>query len=88
MPAIARVGVDSAGGIILGGGQTTVTANGSRVAVQGDRVAPHGDGPHANATLQEASSSVFAGALRVCRVGDAASCGHVITGGSPNVEAG
>lgn len=87
MPGIARVGVDSAGGIITGGGQSTVYANGALVAVLGDAVAPHGDPPHAAAVMVEASSSVFAGGIPVCRAGDAASCGHTASG-SGNVFAG
>ena len=87
MPGITRVGVDSAGGIILGGGQSTVYANGALVAVLGAAVAPHGDGEHARAVMAEASGTVRAGGIRVCRAGDAASCGHSATG-SGNVFAG
>lgn len=87
MPGIARVGVDTAGGTIVGGGQSTVYANGALVAVLGDAVAPHGPSPHDAAVMVEASSTVFAEGIRVCRAGDAASCGHVATG-SGNVNAG
>ena len=82
MPGIARVGVDSAGG-----GQSTVYCNGALVAILGDAVAPHGPGLHASAVMVEASGTVFAGGIAVCREGDAASCGHVATG-SGNVFAG
>ena len=89
MPAIARVGVDTVGGgVITGGGQSTVFCNGSLVAVVGDAVASHGSGGHANATLVEGSSTVFAEGKAVCRVGDLASCGHAIVGGSPDSNAG
>ena len=40
MPGIARVGVDSAGGTITGGGQSSVYVNGALVAVLGDAVRP------------------------------------------------
>lgn len=87
MPGIARVGVDSAGGAITGGGQSTVYVNGALAAVLGDSVAPHGVGEHASAVMAEASSSVFAEGIPVCRAGDAASCGHRATG-SGDVFAG
>ena len=87
MPGIARVGVDSAGGVILGGGQSTVRVNGARAAVLGDAVAPHGDPPHKAAVMVQASGTVRAGGIKVCRAGDAASCGHTASG-SGNVRAG
>lgn len=88
MPRIARVGVDSAGGVILGGGNSTVYVNGSLVAVVGDAVTPHGDSPHSSATLTTGSSTVFVGGVQVCRQGDQASCGDVISSGSPDTLAG
>ena len=87
MPGISRVGVDSAGGIITGGGQSSVYANGALVAVLGDAVAPHGVSPHDSAVMVEASSTVDAEGIPVCRAGDAASCGHTASG-SGNVFAG
>ena len=80
MPGIARVGVDSAGGVITGGGQSSVYVNGALAAVLGDAVAPHAPGLHAAAVMVEASGTVFAGGIAVCRAGDAASCGHTATG--------
>ena len=88
MAGIARVGVDSAGGTILGGGQSTVRVNGALVAVLGDAVAPHGEGLHASATLVSASGTVYAGGVAVCRAGDLASCGHTITSGSADTGSG
>ena len=87
MPGIARVGTDSAGGTITGGGQSTVYVNGALAAVLGDAVAPHGVGLHAVAVMAQASGSVFPGGIPVCRAGDAASCGHTATG-SGDVSAG
>ena len=80
--SIARVGVDSAGGVILGGGASTVFCNGSLVAVLGDDVTPHGSGAHAAPTLTSASSTVFANGIALCRKGDSVSCGHTISTGS------
>ena len=77
---VARVGVDSAGGIINGGGQSTVFCNGALVAVIGDAVAGHGVPPHAAPVMVGGSGTVFAGGIGVCRAGDAASCGHTATG--------
>jgi uncharacterized Zn-binding protein involved in type VI secretion len=89
MPAIAQVGISTAGGgVITGPGAPTVKANGSIVAVLGDAVASHGSGVHANATIITASSTVKAEGKFVARVGDLASCGHAIVGGSSNVNAG
>lgn len=86
MPGIARKGIDSAGGLAVGG-SNTVFVNGAGVVRLGDAIAPHGDGAHANATMVQASSSVYADGIRVCRAGDLASCGHAISGSS-DVEAG
>lgn len=82
MPGIARVGVDTAGGTILGGGQSSVFCNGSLVAVLNDAVQGHGSGPHAGPTMVQASTDVFAEGKRVCRQGDQASCGDAATGSS------
>ena len=82
MPGIARVGLDTAGGTILGGGQSTVYVNNRLAAVIGDAVAGHGIGVHAGPTMEEGSSDVFAENIGVCRAGDAASCGDVATGSS------
>ena len=88
MTGVARVGIDSAGGIILGGGQSFVYANSSLIAVVGDAVAPHGDAPHSAPTLVTGSATVFINGIPVCRQGDLASCGHSISSGSPGVGAG
>lgn len=82
MPGIARVGIDTAGGTILGGGQSTVFVNGALVAVLGDAVQGHGPGPHGSPVMIEASNNVFAENIGVCREGDEASCGDVATGSS------
>lgn len=80
MPGIARVGTDSAGGIILGGGQSFVRVQGDLWAVLGDAVAGHGLPPHAGPTMAEGSQFVRINGIPVCRAGHAATCGHTATG--------
>ena len=80
MPGIVRVGQDVAGGMILNGGNGTVFANGTLVAVRGSGVAGHGSPPHSAPIMVGASGTVFAQGIAVCRQGDSASCGHVATG--------
>lgn len=87
MSGVARVGVDTASGVITGGGQSFVFANGALIVVVGDAVVPHGSGLHGGPTMGNGSSSVFINSIPVCRAGDAATCGHVATGSS-NVFAG
>ncbi len=87
MPGISRVGQDSAGGVILNGGNGTVFVNGTLAAVRGSVVASHGSPPHSAALIVGASGTVFASGIGVCRQGDSASCGHNATG-SGNVSAG
>ncbi|MBB3017718.1 putative Zn-binding protein involved in type VI secretion [Microvirga lupini] len=89
MPGISRVGVDAAGGTIIGNLAPTVFINGAPCAVQGADVAPHPPfPPHSAAPVMVGhSSTVFACGIPVCRAGDQASCGHAATG-SGNVFAG
>ncbi|RYA23898.1 hypothetical protein CRU96_05685 [Malaciobacter halophilus] len=87
MSGICRVGVDSAGGVILGGGQNFVYANGALVAVDGDPVAPHGVAPHAAPVMIAGSKNVFINGIAVCNAGDLATCGHA-SSGSSNVNVG
>lgn len=87
MPGVSRVGVDAAGGTIVGNLAPTVFVNGAPVAVLGAAVAGHGVAPHAAPVMAQASSTVYANGIAICRAGDAASCGHVASGSS-NVFAG
>lgn len=80
MPRIVRHG-DSAGGAIVAATQSTVRAGGARVAVVGDPVTPHGPPPHNAASMATGSPTVSAEGIRVCRVGDVATCGHRASGG-------
>ena len=80
MPGVSRVGVDTAGGTITGPGVPSVVVNGVTISVKGDSVAPHGDNPHASATMVGSSNTVIAGGIGVVRAGDAASCGDTASG--------
>ncbi len=83
MPGICRVGVDSAGGTILGVLQNgTVFANGSLVSVDSDDVQGHAPGVHAGPVMIAGSKNVFINGIAVCNAGDLATCGHPATGSS------
>jgi uncharacterized Zn-binding protein involved in type VI secretion len=58
---VTRIGVDSAGGPIVGPGMSTVLVNGSPVSLPGDSIASHGDPPHSSAMTANPSTTVFAG---------------------------
>jgi uncharacterized Zn-binding protein involved in type VI secretion len=91
MPEAARVGVDAAGGIIIGPGAPTVTVNGSPIANEGDAVTPHGSGPHNGSPVLvpgAGSPTVTAQGEKVFRKGDPATCGHAVATGSANVIVG
>ena len=87
MSGVARNGVDSAGGIATQY-SGNVNANGSGVVRIGDKVASHGIAAHSpTPPMVGGSTTVFANGIGVSRSGDAASCGHTISGSS-NVFAG
>jgi uncharacterized Zn-binding protein involved in type VI secretion len=87
MPGISRVGVDAAGGTIVGNLAPTVLVNGSPIAVKGAAVSGHGRGSHSNPTMSGSSGTVTANGILICRAGDPASCGHAASG-SGDVSAG
>ena len=87
MSGVSRTSQDSAGGTITGVLAPNVYVNGTPIACLGAAVAPHGVGIHAGPVMAQASSSVHANGIPVCRQGDAASCGHAATG-SGDVFAG
>lgn len=87
MAGIVRNQTDSAGGVLIGTGNTTVYVNGKTATVKGDAVTPHGYPPHAAPTMNQASSTVFFNGIAVCRAGDTATCGHAASG-SDTVSAG
>ena len=80
MPGIAVVGLDSAGGVQQGGGQSFVKAAGALVVVLGDTVASHGSGPHQGAKMATASTFVKINGVPVCFAGCVATCGDQSTG--------
>ena len=42
----ARVGLDTAGGVIIGPGVLTVLVNGLPISIEGDSILPHEEPPH------------------------------------------
>lgn len=82
MPGVSRVGVDAAGGTIVGNLAPTVFVNGAPVVVLGAAVEPHAPfvPPHLAPVMVGSSGTVFASGIAVCRAGDAASCGHAASG--------
>jgi len=82
MPAVTRVTANTASGTITGPGAPTVFCEGQKVSLIQDKVAPHGNPPHALAVIVGASSTVFANGKPVVRAGDPASCGHSTNGAS------
>jgi len=88
MPGIARVSLDTTGGIITGALVPNVLVNNSPIAVTGATVTPYGSDCKAAPVLGIGSQTVTAGGLPVCRLGDSDICGTPIAGGSGDVEAG
>jgi uncharacterized Zn-binding protein involved in type VI secretion len=86
MPGVARVGLDSAGGAIVGVMAPTVYVNGANIVCQGAAVTGHGISPHDAPMMVGHSGTVYAGGIAICRQGDSASCGHAASG-SDNVFA-
>ena len=90
MPFAARATADLVqAGVITGPGATKVLINNLPASVVGDTVAAHGDVPHAKAVIVTGSASVFIqGKPATVQSISAATCGHVVTTGSPNVIIG
>lgn len=86
MPGIARVGVDSCGGLVIDPKANTVFVNNAPIAVTGANVAGHAPGPHAAPKTSAHSPDVFAYNITVNRAGDACTCGDPLSG-SGNVFA-
>lgn len=78
MPGMSLVGLDTAGGIILGGGQDFVSADDALVSVVGDKVAPHPG--HITAQMVQGNSFVTINGIPIVHAGDRASCDHQATG--------
>ena len=82
MSGVCRVGLDTAGGTIVGMLQDgTVFANGKNISVDSDPVQGHGSGAHAGPVMI-ASSTVYINGKMVCKQGNLATCGHPASGSS------
>lgn len=80
MPGVACVGLDSAGGMQLGMQAAKFKIRGRAVVVVGDRVAGHGEAPHAGPVMAQGTSNFRVGGIPVCREGHSATCGHATSG--------
>lgn len=85
LSTIARVGIDTVGGgLIVGGGQSTVYFGNYLIAVHGDVVASHprgsagGPSTHNGATVIGGSNTVEINGKKVVRHGDLSSCNHSV----------
>lgn len=88
MPAVQRRGdVDSGGGVITGG-VGSVRVNGIPVSVNGTGVSAHGRKGRHRPVTAGGNSTVRANGIPINVTGNCDTCGHVRTGGSPNVRAG
>jgi uncharacterized Zn-binding protein involved in type VI secretion len=80
-------------GISVAGGPAVASASKTTIESlppvrKGDVVTGHGDSPHSNPTVAEASSKVKIEGKFVSRVGDAASCNHALEGGASRTNIG
>jgi uncharacterized Zn-binding protein involved in type VI secretion len=80
MPGVSRVGVDVAGGKIVGDLAPTVFVNNAPISVKGAAIEGHGRSPHSSPVMDKSSATVYANNILISREGDAATCGHVATG--------
>lgn len=87
MPGVLKSSVSVAGGTNTVG-SPTVSINGKPAVRVGDAIQPHGRSPHNNAVMATGSATVFVNGIPLCRDGDVASCGHVASGGSSDVNCG
>lgn len=84
----SRIGIDTAGGLLLPTGQQlTVRIAGLPWGVAPASVADHGSGSHNSATVAVGSALVRIGGRPVLHAGLPASCGHLTTG-SAHVSVG
>ncbi len=57
----SRVGVDTAGGLIIGPGSSKVFIEGKKLSLEGDVVAGHGKSPHSAPVTTSTLSKVLSG---------------------------
>lgn len=85
MPAVSRVNVDRAGGIIVSGANS-VTTNGQPTAHFGSRI---GTPPNTGDTIVgKVVPTVTVEGKAICVTGSVTAKGKAASGGSPNVSAG
>lgn len=87
MPGVSRIGIDTAGGKIVGNLAPTVYVNNAPIVVKGANIESHGDRPHDSPVMDKSSSTVYANNILICRAGDAATCGDTATGSSDVIAA-
>lgn len=76
MPRVCRANIDKAGGIILGG-SSTVFIDGYPVALQGNRVADHGNNEHNSPIVINGTPKFIVDGIPVIVEGiSKATCGH------------
>lgn len=94
MPAAGLINVSIAGGLVdtnldpqtNAGFASQVRFENYVPALLNARVAGHGVAPHSVPNrMVQASNNVYVKRFRVCRVGDACDCGHVISNGAQTV---
>ena len=96
MPAVQRNGDSNAGGGVAQGGVGSVRVNSQPIMIPGQPVTPHPPYPKDGRNEHNNGSQVTAGGLGTVRAGgnpvvitgNADSCGHPRSGGSPDVRAG
>jgi uncharacterized Zn-binding protein involved in type VI secretion len=96
MPAVQRNGDSNAGGGVANGGVASVKVNGRPIMIPGQSVTPHPPYPRRGRNAHNNGSTVTGGGVSTVRAGgqpvvvtgNADSCGHSRSGGSPNVRAG
>ncbi|AEH03611.1 PAAR motif of membran proteins [Pseudomonas phage PhiPA3] len=82
MPAVGRIGIAVAGGTVLGPGALKLRIGGIVATQLGDQIRGHGNGSHNNARMVQGSTKLRVQGIPICKVGDAASCGHTLTDNS------
>jgi len=89
MPQVHRMGdPNDAGAPIVSVPQSTVFVNGRIGSVDGSSVAGHGKNVHSSPKTANGSATVFFGGIPANRQGDADTCGHTRTSGSPDMIVG
>lgn len=86
MPSIGRVGIDTAGGVVING-CNSVTVNDLPVVRLNSQIQDHGQNEHNAARMVSGFNDVTVEDLPVCGAGSRASCGHPLISSS-NVEVG